>query len=314
MSWHPLATVGLALAASVTGAAAQAPPTESVGVEVLQLEQEKYRRMTVPVTIGDHGPFQFLIDTGAEATVVSRDLADRLQLFDREMATLVAMASTRQVEVTAIPDFGLGSRTFLIQSAPVIEAANIGGADGILGVDSLQNQRVLIDFAKQEIAVADAETLGGNKGFEIVVKARERLGQLIITSAKLDGIPVAVIVDTGAQGSVGNPMLQARLRRAEHLGETKVTDVNGVEMGGMVRLGRDLDLGRARLSNLPIFFADSPTFHSLGLAEQPALILGMEQLKLFKRVAIDFQARRVLFDLPRGTGYADAIRFGASSR
>ena len=45
-------------------------------------------------------------------------------------------------------------------------------------------------------------------------------------------------------------------------------------------------------------FANSPTFHALDLSDEPALILGMSELKLFRRVAIDFKTRRVLFDLP----------------
>ena len=309
MGW-PLFATALALGANLTTAAAQAPPVDEVlAVEILDLEHERYRRMTVPVMIGGQGPFQFMIDTGAQATVVSRALADRLELFDRRTATLVGMASRRQVETTEISDFALGSRTFFIQTAPVVEGVNIGSADGILGLDSLQNQRVMIDFGAREMTVADAESLGGNKGFEIIVRAREQLGQLIITSARLDGIKVAVIVDTGAQASIGNPALLARLR-GRSLGQSELTDINGVVMAGAVKLGRELDLGRARISNLPILFTDSPSFHTLGLTDEPALILGMEELKVFKRVAIDFQARRVLFDLPRGTGFEGAIRFG----
>src|SRR5690606_6400621 len=119
-------------------------------------------------------------------------LADRLQLFERNSAVLVGMASRRDVETTSIADVGLGSRRFFIQSAALVDGAHIGGADGILGVDSLQNQRVLLDFDKRQILVADAEELGGNRGFEIIVKARRRLGQLIITQARLEGIRVAV--------------------------------------------------------------------------------------------------------------------------
>jgi hypothetical protein len=55
-------------------------------------------------------------------------------------------------------------------------------------------------------------------------------------------------------------------------------------------------------------FADSPLFHSLDLSEKPAIMLGMSELKLFRRVAIDFESRRVLFDLPPGAGWRS--RFG----
>jgi hypothetical protein len=156
----------------------------------------------------------------------------------------------------------------------------------------------MFDFVREEISIADAEQLGGNRGYEIIVKARERLGQLIITEARLDGIRVAVVVDSGAQGSIGNLALQQRFRRSRHVGQTELTDINGVMMSGMVKLGSELQVGRARLQNIPILFADSPTFHALDLADEPALILGMSELKLFRRVAIDFKTRRVLFDLP----------------
>lgn len=303
MSWYLLAAVA-AVATQMVTAAAPAQPTSPPAVEVIpeveiiELEAERYRRMTVPVMIGSEGPFRFMLDTGAQATVVSRALADRLALNERKPAILVGMASRRPIETTPIYDVGLGSRTFYIRNAPVVETANIGGADGILGLDSLQDQRVLLDFVRQEITIADADQLGGNRGYEIVVKARERLGQLIITEARLDGNRVAVVVDSGAQGSIGNPVLQERFRRRQHLGETELTDINGVVMGGRVKLGSELQVGRARLQNIPILFADSPTFHALGLDNEPALILGMSELKLFRRVAIDFKTRRVLFDLP----------------
>ena len=318
MTWHlpaALAAVATQLA-PVSAAPPEALPAavEAVPeVEIIELGQERYRRMTVPVTIGSEGPFRFMLDTGAQATVVSRALADRLALNDRKPAILVGMASRREVETTPIEDVGLGSRSFYIRTAPVVEGVNIGGADGILGLDSLQDQRVLIDFVNERISVADAEELGGNRGYEIIVKARERLGQLIITEARLDGIRVAVVVDTGAQGSIGNPALERRFRRNRHVGETELTDINGVVMGGMVKLGSELHIGRARLENIPILFADSPTFHALGLGDEPALILGMTELKLFRRVAIDFKTRRVLFDLPpeariAGRGAISAFR------
>jgi len=36
----------------------------------------------------------------------------------------------------------------------------------------------------------------------------------------------------------------------------------------------------------------------MGLEKRPALILGMQEMELFKRVAIDFASSRILFDIP----------------
>lgn len=313
-----LAALGAALipVAAAFASAPEAPPADTSSaaqvpvVDVLALELERYRRLTVPVTIGGQGPFRFMIDTGAQATVLSRTLADQLQLFDRQPATLIAMASTRQVEVARVPELVLGSRQFTIASAPLLDAANIGGADGILGLDSLQHARVLFDFENSLLTVTDADSARSDRGFDIVVRARRRLGQLVIHRAEIDGISVAVIVDTGAQGSIGNLELQRRLRRARQQADTVMTDVNGVDVTGQTRLVRQLDLGRARVSNFALTFTDSPSFAGLGLADEPAMILGMAELRLFQRVAIDFATAQVLFDLPAAARLSDSALFG----
>jgi predicted aspartyl protease len=299
MDWTIIASAGLVAAASVSLADRIAPLPDVSAVDVIDLDQERFDRLTVPVTIGEHGPFDFMIDTGAQATVLSLDLADRLGIAEREPSFLIGMASRKPVDVVRVQDLTLGNRVFDIQTAPLVEQANIGSADGILGLDSLQDQRVLLDFEGKSIAVADAETLRGNVGFEIEVKARRELGQLIITEAWLDGVRVNVLIDTGAQSSIGNLALRDRLRRS-HTGTASMTDINGVEVSTNVGLARDLRIGRAQLENVPIAFIDSPTFRALDLDDKPAMVLGMSELKLFRRVAIDFKERKILFDLPKG--------------
>jgi len=282
-------------------------PVNSSDAESIDMEADRYQRMTVAVTIGENGPFRFMIDTGAQATVLSRELADRLQLFDRETATLVGMAGRKKVETTSVADLGFGNRRFHIQTAALVEAAHIGDADGILGIDSLQTQRVLLDFVKRQILVADAAELGGNSGYEIIVKARRRLGRLIITEARFEGLRVAVIVDTGAQSSVGNLALLEKLRNRRTLGESRLTDITGQQLSGPSKVVRELTVGRLALRDFPILFADSPPFSSLGLNDEPAIILGMSELRLFRRVAIDFPTGKILFDLPRDVRGFDSI-------
>lgn len=300
MTWlNALPILALATAAISTPEAPPTPPTPA-DAEMIKLQKERNERVTVPVTIMGQGPFRFMVDTGAQATVVSSDLADRLGLTQRETATLIGIASRVPVETTGIPEFSLGGRQFYIRTAPIVEGANIGGADGILGLDSLQDQRVLIDFHKERIYVSDAKTAKSNRGYEIVVKARRKLGQLIITGARLNGVDVDVIVDTGAQGSIGNIALLEELRQPRSRGQNTMIDVNGSELTAEVRTGRKLEINNMSLTDLPIMFADSPTFEALGLEERPALILGISALRLFRRVAIDFSKQQVLFDLPRG--------------
>jgi predicted aspartyl protease len=300
MTWFSAFPV---LAAATVAAASPELPTALPtpdDAEMIKLQQERNERVTVPVTIKGQGPFRFMVDTGAQATVVSSDLAERLGLTDRSPAILVGIVSKAGVETNGIPEFSLGGREFYIQTAPIVEADNIGGADGILGLDSLQDQRVLIDFHKERIYVSDAKAVANNRGYEIVVKARRKLGQLIITGARLNGVDVDVIVDTGSQGSVGNMALLGQLSRMHQRGDDTMTDVNGHELTAAVHIGKKLEISNMALNDIPIMFTESPTFETLGMDDRPALILGINALRLFRRVAIDFAKQQVLFDLPRG--------------
>ncbi len=316
MSW-----LGIAGALAFFGSsAATVTETEIVAAadeaatEIIMLEDERYRRMTVPVMINGQGPFDFMIDTGAQATVMSHALADMLQLNDRETATLVGMASSREVQTTMVPRLSYGSSERYDALAALVESSNIGGADGILGLDSLQDRRVLLDFQNLIMEVADSSGSRQNRGFDIVVRARRIGEQLIIARARIDGVRTAVIIDTGAQGSIGNDALFERLRRKQGSVETEMTDINGVQANGITRVARTLELDRANLSNFHIAFAESPLFAALDLDEEPAMILGMNELRLFERVAIDFASRRVLFDLPEGSRLPPIRSFGVSGR
>src|SRR5687767_5492652 len=128
MAWHLLAA-GLAVASGVV--VSSTDPALLSRIEVVEVTREPYRRMTVPVTIQGTGPYHFLVDTGAQSTVLSLDLADRLALGERRPAILVGMASRRPVEVTAVDGIMLGRRTVDVPIAALVEGANIGGADGV---------------------------------------------------------------------------------------------------------------------------------------------------------------------------------------
>ena len=264
--------------------------------DILALTSDRHRRMTVPVTISGEGPFDFMVDTGAQATVITPELSQRFAMPPAGMATVVGMSSRRQVQLVDFDGLEFAGRQIDNLQAPLLQGHHIG-ADGILGLDSLQDLRVIIDFRTRTMTVADAYDDAANDGFEIVVRARRKLGQMIITNAEVDGVRTAVIIDTGAQGSVGNMALQKRLR-ARSTGLTMATDVNGVTTTSDVIVAGQVRIANINLSRVPLSYADGPAFEALGLGKRPALILGMQNLRSFERVAIDFATREVLFDLP----------------
>jgi len=300
----PLAVIALAATGNTTAESpppAPSPPAAASGLidspaEILALEEERHSRLTLPVMVEGTGPFAFMIDTGSQATAVTHEIRTIANLAPAGRATLVGMASRREVEMASVSRIDFGKNSYTDFAAPVLTREHVG-ADGIIGLDALQDFRVLIDFRKQTIAVEDASTKQGRGGFEIVVRARSKLGQLLITEATVEGVRATVIIDTGAQASLGNMALRERLR-AKRAQEVITTDVNGVDIVGELAFVRSLSIEGLSLTDVPLTFADTPAFAALGLQDQPVLSIGMQHLALFDRVAIDFGRKRILFDVP----------------
>ncbi|WP_427968647.1 aspartyl protease family protein [Altererythrobacter sp.] len=289
-----------------------APSMVDERTDVIDLDEDRHNRMTVPVTIEGTGPFDFMIDTGSQATAVTNVVNDRVKLDKLGMATLVGMASRRPVEMVEVESLGIGKRTLYDLAAPLLQSNHVG-ADGIIGLDSLQDTRVLIDFRTETIAIADVEDRSNSRGYEIIVRARRRQGQLLITNALIEGVRATVIIDTGAQGSMGNLALRDKIRQ-RRAREVVTTDVNGVSLIGQLTYARTLEIEGMTISNVPITYADTPAFEALGLQDTPVLSIGMQHLRMFDRVAIDFSKRRIMFDLPGKMRMQDKMRRVRSTR
>lgn len=298
MPMHPLLSPLFALMAAFPLVAGQDGSQQASGVDVIAIGHDQSQHMTVPVRLDDKGPYRFLIDTGSQNTVLSNALAGTLKLQAQRKATLIGFAGTQVVDTVEIGQLDLGRRSYYGLLAPLLDGSDMG-ADGILGLDSLQGQRVLIDFRKGFIAVDDAKALGGNSGYEIVVTARRKSGQLIMTEATVDGIRVNVVLDTGAETTVGNFALRDAMAHRGGNGTTVLRSVTGQEVTADIGFARALKVDDITFANVLIAYADAPPFHTLGLDKKPALFLGMRDLRALNRLAIDFSTRRIYFDLPR---------------
>jgi hypothetical protein len=78
-----------------------------------------------------------------------------------------------------------------------------------------------------------------------------------------------------------------------------VTGVTGVTVElQLARIG-ELRVGSVTLRDVPMAFADVPPFTVFGLSKEPAILLGTDLLETFRRVSLDFRARKVRFQLRR---------------
>jgi len=299
---------GFAAALFVAAPAFAATPGQVAGdvpATTVAAGEDQSRRMTVPVTVNGQGPFQFVIDTGADRTVISKELAEQLALPKSGTAKLHAMGGTGQVTIVKIDRIQVSDKISRKVKAAALPRKHLG-ADGLIGIDSLKGQRIVMDFQAGTMTLQASDTPEDvvPDGMDvIVVTARTRLGQLVLADADANGQKVWVIVDTGAQNSVGNNRLRRLMverNPATLVKPIQMIDVLGKSTSADYTVVRRLRIGGVMLGNAALAFADAHPFKLFELEKKPSMLLGMESLRAFQRVSVDFAARKIKFLMPSG--------------
>jgi predicted aspartyl protease len=277
---------------------------ETTQTQDIRFKNQRDDRMTVPVKLSGTGPFQFLVDTGADRTAISSQLAARLGLSKGDDANVHTIAGISTVSTATVPDLELMRTPQKIVDAPVLDREAMG-ADGIIGVDSLRSQRVEFDFPAQTLSIVPSATRDfHDEPGTIVVQAARRNGRLVVTDAVANGHSLTVVIDTGAQLSIGNEALREQLaghNLVDPAQKVQLESVTGDLLNGDYMFVRELAIGGLTLKNLAIVFADAHTFKELKLDRKPALLLGMNAIRAFKKVSIDFASRKFRVVLPESS-------------
>jgi predicted aspartyl protease len=297
------------------GYAAPAEPASDISGQAIATRTDGHDRMTVAVRIDGRGPFAFVVDTGAERTVISTELAGQLGLAPAAAARLLTLSEISTVPTVTIPNLTISNAVIEQINAPALARDHIGAA-GILGIDTLQDQRIIFDFKRRRMTMApSSERDDTRSGDDIVVRARNRFGRLVLADASVEGQKVHVIIDTGAQLSIGNPaLLRKLLARRRKGGPTEIelrSVTGGIKLANLAVL-RNVRIGGVHLENMPVAITSSDVFRRLQLDDRPALLLGMDTLRLFDRVSVDFANRKVRFLVPGNARLQPVIRNAAN--
>jgi len=281
---------------------APAEPDPTFAGQSVAVATDPSARLSVPVTIGGRG-WNFLLDTASTRSVIASDVADNLGLPKGNALHILSIVGTETVPSVIIPDLVFSNLELRDVHAPALLRSNLGG-DGLLGLDVLRNSRISIDFRHGAAMTISSSSRkrerqdGDDESGAIVVVARSRFGELVVTNAEIDGITTAVILDTGSEGSIGNPALAKMLTRDSARappGSTTLISVTGRSLLASYGVIGRLKIGDVAIDNVPIVFSDLATFRQFRLVRRPAILLGMDTLRQFARVTIDFPQREIRF-------------------
>src|SRR5690242_4751940 len=257
-------------------------------------------RMTVEVHVNGRGPYHFVVDSGADTSAVGLRVAHDLELPLGTPAVVNGMTSRDIVDRVKVAQLTLGPTTVHNLELPALREYDLGG-DGLVGIDALVQQRLMMDFEKKFIKVEDASIPLRIMPGDIVITAKRKRGQLILTEVRAQRFKLDAVIDTGSEITIGNSALRDKLIRKGYnkFWEVEAIGVTGVPVKMQIARIDELQLGPILLRDVPIAFADVPPFKVFGLADEPALLLGTDLLETFRRISLDFRSRKVRFQLRR---------------
>jgi hypothetical protein len=248
----------------------------------------------VPVE-GSFGVRQFVFDTGAEGSAVYADFADEVGLKSAGIEQLLGQTGAADVPLVQLGQLTLdGTAKASLNVVKLDPRADGVPLAGIVGLDLFGERTVDFDLPRKRLALLAA---GERPVSGAAIVATPTAGNLLTIPVRIGSVTATAVIDTGARKSRINwklghllgidpakiakgDTIQGATNKAIETGATRVADVH---LGGRV------------LADAPVLVADLPVFEAFGVADKPAIILGLDWLDA-TRMVIDFPARLVWFE------------------
>ncbi len=285
----------------------QRPPTfAEAGMAPVSVESaggatstDRVGRMVAPISVNGQGPFRFIIDTGANRSVLSPALAERLGLVSFGVGQVHSVHGVADAPLVRVQSLYYGELALPAADLPLLQGSVLAGEQGLLGVDGMAGRRLMLDFRRRCIEIIPSLHAPRLRGWA-AVRGQLRFGHLVVIPGRIDRVRINVLIDTGSDTSLANNALrraiEASVRRQESFFSIAQTANRPVILDSAMMIPR-LSLGDLNIDHVATYVGDYHVFSLWGLADQPTLMLGMDVLAQARSMAIDYGTGMVYFRL-----------------
>lgn len=262
---------------------------------VAPTRRDRIGRIWAPVYINDQGPFRLVLDTGASHSGVTARVAETLGIPLDQSPPVMLRGVTGSAEVPTIRVESLVVGDLILRPAilPIVIDA-LGGAEGILGTEGLEDKRIFIDFRHDQITITRSHAERAGSGFITVPMLRSPLG-LVVLKAYVGGVRVKAILDTGGQSTIGNlAMRNALLRHARGAAQPeRIIGVTTDEQAGESYSTPPIEFGDVRIQGARVTYGDMRIFDHWRMIDEPVVLIGMDAIGLLDTLIIDYRRREL---------------------
>lgn len=260
--------------------------------------------IVIPVKINGSGPFDFMVDTGSQVTVIDPSLLAQLGLKPQSKVGVISVASYAQASATVLDTLEADSK--VVEKTPAIfqNLRPIQVADprirGVLGESFLAHFDLFVDYGHKLLCLDETSVMRDSVRGEHIpfVPPQHPEDELpfierLVISVRLSGSgarPILLQLDSGSDGLILYPRSEANsilLRQAT------------LQVDGMTRAQRafavlplqDMQIGTRTLTHV-YFVTPVSVEHNVPTLETD----GVLPTVLFQRVFISSSGHYVIFD------------------
>jgi len=255
-------------------------------------------RAVALISVNGQGPFRFILDTGANRSVLSRALATRLGLAPSGEGVVHSIDGAQPAMLVNVESISFGALHLSRGDTPVLDGPMLSGENGLLGVDGMAGRLLHIDFARHCVEIYENAAQLPMQGWQSV-SARVQFGSLLMVPGEIMGVHVNVLIDTGAEISLANQHFRDALhgiaaRSVQYHNGRAFTFGRPIVLAETVWTPR-LRLGHTAVENVTAYIGDFHIFEHWGLQDEPTLLIGMDVLARSSEMAIDYEHGVVYF-------------------
>jgi predicted aspartyl protease len=252
---------------------------------------DRLGRVVAPVTVNGEGPFRFIVDTGANRSAVSDDLAAHLGLTPFGADNVHSVHGVSVAPIVNVSALQYGDVSLNAAALPMLGGGVLAGEQGLLGVDGMSGRRLRMDFERNCIEIVRSDQARRLRGWS-TIRGEMRFGHLIVVRGSVNGIRVNLLLDTGSDSSLANVALRdamsARLRRRNRTEETIAYTAGSTVVLENAMLIPRMTMGELEVRNVIAYVGDFHIFQIWDLTTEPTLLLGMDVLSQARGLAIDY--------------------------
>ena len=290
-------------------------PALAAGRHVIPFEINDLDHMVVRIEINGTGATTAVIDTAATFPMLDSRTASSSGVPAPGAAprrvNVLGLNGAREYPVVRVDEIRLGNLNLASLDAAYSEDLDVpGAAANVLPSTAFPGDILELDFTRRVISIYDGRPDRPKADVSGRINYTVQDG-LMFVDVRINGKSGRAVVDTGSNISYVNSAFAGLAQMRTNEEKTQLLrGATGGDARVRVATARKMALGSFYFSGADLMVADPFLFESLGVTEEPAMVLGLDYLSLFT-VQFDRRQNRMVLSLPAGERDGMAINFNA---